>query len=103
VSAYELRSLFPFNEHDFTTPQGSWRCGLTEVSDLRPQSDRFAWYLTFHSRHKGHDDEPKQRNLEVLTSADHLSKRGFGPDLETRIEEWLNTNEGDGRLEWLDY
>ena len=102
VAVYELRTLFPFNEHDFKTPHGSWQCRLAEVSDLRPQNDRLAWYLAFRSGRGGHG-EPKKRNLEVLTSAGHLSNNGFGADVESRITEWLNTNEEDGRREWLDY
>ena len=96
VAVYELRTLFPFNEHDFKTPYGSWQCRLAEVSDLRPQNDRLAWYLAFRSGLEGHG-EPKKRNLEVLTSAGHLSNNGFGADVESRITEWLNTNEEDGR------
>jgi hypothetical protein len=35
-------------------------------------------------------------------SANHLLTKGFGGNLEAHIEEWLGTNEDDGRREWLD-
>jgi hypothetical protein len=99
MSEYDLRSAFPLNDATFVAHGHRWLCRLAEVSDLRPQQDRLAWYLVFEPQ----DRSGSPRKLEVITSAAHLLESGFGEDLEDRISEWLLTDEQEARKEWLDY
>jgi hypothetical protein len=91
------------NEQIFPVQGRSWRCRLTEVSDLRPERDRLAWYLAFQA-----DDSTETsggdvhtRKLEVVTSG-RVLQEGFSPQLAERIADWLASSEVDGRREWLD-
>lgn len=100
---YDLRSVFPLNERDFPVRDSTWRCRLIEVSDLRPERDRLAWYLSFET-----DEDSRSasapvhiRKLEIVTSSEVLN-RGFPPNLAERIAEWLSSDEVDGRREWLE-
>ena len=80
-----------------------WKCELAEVSDLRPGADRLSWYLVFEAEQATPSPRSQPlRKLEVVTSADHLLRNGWGEDLEERLIEWLLSDEQDGRQEWLD-
>jgi len=102
MSEYDLRSAFPLNEQIFPVQGRSWRCRLMEVSDLRPERDRLAWYVSFQTDDagKGNDIGVHTRKLEIVTSANVL-KSGFPPQLAERIADWLASGEVDGRREWL--
>lgn len=102
MSAYDLRQLFPLKDHLLTASSGYWTCRLAEVSDLRPQADRISWYLVFEQNASTADDTPSNiRKLEIVTSAKQILEHGFGEDLRSRLTEWLETNQVEGRLEWL--
>lgn len=102
MSAYDLRPLFPLKDHLFTASSGYWLCRLAEVSDLRPQADRLSWYLVFEQDSNQANDDPSSiRKLEIVTSAKQILEHGFGEDLRSRLAKWLDTNEDDGRVEWL--
>lgn len=104
MSIYDLRSLFPLGEREFPVGTQSWICRLVEVSDKRPDEDRLTWYLVFElGQGKTGREENLFRNLEIVTTADHLIANGFGADLNSRIENWIGGDEQDGRVEWLDY
>ena len=102
MSAYDLRTRFPLKDQMFTASSGYWLCRLAEVSDLRPQADRLSWYVIFEQDSSTANDVPSSiRKLEVVTSAKQVLNHGFGEDLRSRLAKWLETNEGDGRVEWL--
>lgn len=104
MPAYDLRAAFPLRNHEFTIGDHKWICKLAEVSDLRPAADLLSWYLVFEPAGRRDAHAPQaDRKLEIVTSADHLIKTGFGADLGERIEQWLITGEEDGRREWIDY
>ncbi len=102
MAAYDLRTAFPLKNQTFDTASGNWLCRLAEVSDLRPEMDRLSWYLVFEQDASTADDQPSAiRKLEIVTSAKQIADHGFGKDLEARLQDWLRTNEQDGRVEWL--
>jgi hypothetical protein len=100
---YDLRSAFPLNEQIFPAQGRSWRCRLMEVSDLRPERDRLAWYLSFQTDDSTEhsDSDVHTRKLEVITSGRVLTE-GFSSQLAERIADWLASGEVDGRREWLE-
>ena len=100
---YDLRSAFPLNERDFPVRDSNWRCRLIEVSDLRPERDRLAWYLSFETDEDSRSSSAPVhiRKLEIVTSSKVLGQ-GFPPNLAERIAEWLSSDEVDGRREWLE-
>jgi hypothetical protein len=99
MSTYDLRSLFPYNGHEFSSADGDWICRLAEVSDSRPEIDRLSWYLVFEPVRNAH---ATTRNLEIVTPAEQSIAQGLGTDVKARIENWLASGEQDGREEWLD-
>lgn len=100
---YDLRSAFPMNEQIFPVQGRGWRCRLMEVSDLRPERDRLAWYLSFQTDEstEGSGSDVHTRKLELVTSG-RVLQEGFSPQLSERIADWLASDEVDGRREWLD-
>jgi hypothetical protein len=103
MSVYDLRSLFPYNGFEFPAGQQSWICRLAEVSDLRPDSDQFSWYLVFEPGENWTGARPGPRKLEIVTSAKHLLEAGFPPEAEERLANWISGSEQDGRLEWREF
>ena len=102
MSAYDLRSLFPFKDQLFTASGGYWTCRLAEVSDLRPEADRLSWYLVFEQNSVTANDTPSAlRKLEIVTSAKQVAEHGFKDDLRGRLAKWLESGESEGRVEWL--
>jgi hypothetical protein len=102
MSEYDLRSAFPLNGKELTVDGEAWKCHLAEVSDSRPEADRLSWYLVFERNSSHARSGPTIRKLEIVTSADHLLKRGWAPDSESRVIAWLQSEDDDGRLEWLE-
>ncbi len=104
MSQYDLRSAFPLNGKDFVVNKQRWICRLAEVSDLRSEADRLSWYLVFEPElSPGVTNSTGEiRKLEIVTSATHLLRAGWGDDLSERLVEWLLSGEQDGRQEWLD-
>lgn len=103
MSIYDLRSLFPYSNAEFATPEGAWICRLAEVSDSRPDADRLSWYIVFEHGKGWSGPRIGLRKLEVVTSAEHLIANGFPAETEGRIADWLAGPEQDGRLEWLEF
>jgi hypothetical protein len=102
MSQYDLRSLFPYSNAEFGTPEGAWVCRLAEVSDQRPDADRLSWYLVFEHGEGWHGPRAAPRKLEIVTTANRLIANGFPPEAETRIANWLAGQEQEARLEWLE-
>ncbi len=100
VTEYDLRLKFPFSDKGFKVSDEMWTCRLAEVSDLRPEADRLSWYLVFEPAEEHRRAQPI-RKLEIVTSAAQVIAAGWPPEAEARIEEWLQSNEQDGRVEWL--
>ncbi|MDQ2841515.1 MAG: hypothetical protein M3Y72_10860 [Acidobacteriota bacterium] len=101
MSEYDLRSAFPLNGKEYTARGGRWLCELEEVSDLRPEADRLSWYVVFRSSPEKPGRPTLLRKLEIVTAGQVLTK-GWRPDMERRILDWLSEGGDDDRVEWLD-